>query len=323
MATALLDKANALAASNKIDPTLNTFDESKGVAGRVNQIASQDGPLMQLASTGAKQQANKLGMRNSSLAIGAGQKAVLEAATPIANADAGLYQQQQLANQNASNNASTANSTNAITAGMRGIELGENSRQFDASTALNSEQFNAAQRQQTEMAHLDIAAKNALADKDVNARRELASMDIASKAYLSDKDADSRRELANMDIQSRAYLAGVDRDTKLQLANVEATFKNDIQNSANISNAWGSMMERIGQVQNNPDLDAAAKTTLINNNIGAFKSFAAFWNKAAQVDVSDLLKISAASAGGGTTSPAPAPGPAPAPPPPNEPYPYP
>lgn len=58
------------------------------VAGGVEKIIAQDSPLMQQAAARANAKMNERGLLNSSQAISAGQSAVLDAATPIAAADA-------------------------------------------------------------------------------------------------------------------------------------------------------------------------------------------------------------------------------------------
>ena len=58
------------------------------VEGRVKGIIEKNSPLMQLADTQAKQEANQRGLLNSSLAVGASQDAMTRAALPIAQADA-------------------------------------------------------------------------------------------------------------------------------------------------------------------------------------------------------------------------------------------
>lgn len=55
---------------------------------QLEEITKKDSALMQRAATKGKQYANKRGLLNSSLAAGASQAAMLEAATPIAQQDA-------------------------------------------------------------------------------------------------------------------------------------------------------------------------------------------------------------------------------------------
>lgn len=64
----------------------NTTEQT--TAGQLDNIIKADSPLMQQAKTNALQQMNSRGLANSSMAVGAAQSAVIDKATPIANADA-------------------------------------------------------------------------------------------------------------------------------------------------------------------------------------------------------------------------------------------
>ena len=66
-----------------------TPDET--VSHQLNQLMQEDSPYMQIARANALQQANSRGLLNSSIAVGAGQKAAIEAALPIAQQDAKAY----------------------------------------------------------------------------------------------------------------------------------------------------------------------------------------------------------------------------------------
>jgi hypothetical protein len=69
-----------------------TVDQTNGtVAGQVNKIISEDSPLLQQARTQTAQTANSRGLINTSMANQAGEQAVLNAALPIAQADAAAY----------------------------------------------------------------------------------------------------------------------------------------------------------------------------------------------------------------------------------------
>lgn len=70
-----------------IDPSRDT------VEGRVADIVSKGSPLQQIARTQSQQRMQQKGLLSSSMAIGAGQKAVMEQALSIAKPDA-LYAQQ-------------------------------------------------------------------------------------------------------------------------------------------------------------------------------------------------------------------------------------
>ena len=61
-----------------------------GVSGRLKGLLSEDSPYIDRARTSARQAANRRGLMNSSIAAGAGEAAAIDAALPIAQADAGI-----------------------------------------------------------------------------------------------------------------------------------------------------------------------------------------------------------------------------------------
>ena len=112
--------AQATAANWDVQP-------NQTVQGQVKAIIDENSPLMQQAETRSLQKANARGLMNSSIAVGAGQSALYDAAAPIAAADAATYaragefdagakQQVSLANQGSTNTADQFNaaSTNQV-----------------------------------------------------------------------------------------------------------------------------------------------------------------------------------------------------------------
>ncbi|MDP3139788.1 MAG: hypothetical protein Q8N17_26060 [Burkholderiaceae bacterium] len=294
MAATIAEDFDKLAADNKIAPTIGTFDESKGVAGRVNTLTNAGSPLFETARTKAAQASAKRGLTNSTLGVQAGEQAVIETATPIASADASLYQQQQLSNQAAQNNASLVNANNAIQAGTQGRSLFEQARQFDTTTGQRGRELTLAEKAQADSLGLE---QNKLGE----AQRQFDTS-TAEQGRQFDATTAQRMDLAKLDVDSRR-----------ELAQIEAEFKNEIQSSANISNAWGTLQQGIAQIQNNAELDPGTKAQLIQNQIASFQSFSNFWKKATggAIDVSDLLSFGVAE--GDYPAPAPAPAPAPGP----------
>lgn len=115
---------------NPNQATAATWDvkPNQTVQSQVKDIIADNSPLMQQAETRSLQKANSRGLLNSSMAVGAGQSALYDAATPIAMQDAatfakaaefgaGAQQQTTIANQNAGNTASQfgADASNKIT----------------------------------------------------------------------------------------------------------------------------------------------------------------------------------------------------------------
>lgn len=251
-------QAANIANAGQYNATLGNFDESRGAEGRVASITSQNSPLMQLAATRARQTANSRGLLNSSMAVGAAQNAVLDAATPIATVDANNYSQQQLANQDAMNRAGAANAGARASALTTGMNLGESARQFNDNLTQQDEHYD------QDLEHDESKFVRGMAHDQVMAR---------------------------LDGDIRAGLMEMETDNKLLISSNE-----------NIANAWGTMMSDISKIQNNPDLDPATKTALINNTIGGFKSFTEFWKTATggDVDVSSLLDFGVGGTGSDT-----------------------
>ncbi len=127
--------------SNVIDPTPKTVDvngatvgqagvtgydpaqvtinpEKQTVSGQLKSILSQGNPYIERAQSGAMDYANSRGLVNSTMAAQAGQAAAIDAALPIANADAGIYNTAELANVGEKNKASQFGAGAANTASL-------------------------------------------------------------------------------------------------------------------------------------------------------------------------------------------------------------
>lgn len=326
--TSLLD----LAKTNQIAPVTQDFDESKGVAGRVQSITSKASPLMQTARTRAAQNSASRGLLNSSIGAQAGEQAVIETATPIANADANLFQQQSLTNQAAKNAANTQNANNTINAGTSGAQLDVNERQAEATRAEQARQFNTSsgqQQQQIDAQREQFAQQLGMTQQDMDLRRNqltqqqqqfLADLD-QRKAQLTeqgrqfdtsrtdnlsmfDRELSQKAEQFGLTQTQQMALANLDVDTKLKMADLEAKYKQEIQSSTNIANAWGSTLQNIAAIQTDPNLDGNTKDILIANNRDSFEAFSNFWKKATggTVDVSDLVNFGVAPGAAGAAN---------------------
>jgi hypothetical protein len=105
------------------DPSQRAIDTGKEtVSGQLDTLLGQDSPYLQRARAGAVQTANSRGLLNSSMAAGAGEAAAIDAALPIASADASVYGTASRDNQTAKNtafglNADALNKSSIETAG--------------------------------------------------------------------------------------------------------------------------------------------------------------------------------------------------------------
>lgn len=142
----ILAVAPAPAPAPAVPPAANGFDFSKSAgvmaqpadykpssdaltSERLNKLLSQDSEYMQLAKTKALQSMNSRGLMNSSMAVGAGQAAAIEAARPIAEADANAFmtaERDNAANKNEFAKQQNAFGREASTLQYRGILDAEN-----------------------------------------------------------------------------------------------------------------------------------------------------------------------------------------------------
>ena len=82
---------------------MQTMNNESLVENRLNNLLDSNGRYMQLARTGAQQQAASRGLLNSSIAAGAGENAAIRSALPIAQQDANTYAQMEANNNNIQN----------------------------------------------------------------------------------------------------------------------------------------------------------------------------------------------------------------------------
>lgn len=94
--------------------TTTPFD-AKDVNDQVNKTISQDGLLMRMAKANGEQYAAGRGLSNSSIGAEASQRAIVDAALPIASQNAGQAQQTDLINQQFKNQTALNNQQNQAT----------------------------------------------------------------------------------------------------------------------------------------------------------------------------------------------------------------
>ncbi len=201
---------------------------NSSVVDTVNQITSQDSPIMQQAAATANRQAARSGLMNSSLAVGAAQGAVTQQAADLAKAEVSANQgQQQINNQMSQYDRSQTEAERAtkVTEGQSQQQITNQASQFSqslaqqkAESAQQNTQFQAnLKQQQAELAaqskqfaqsiqanvkgSYTDAANNILNNSSVNINN------IASNASLkqADKDKLIAQEIANRN-SDLAYL---------------------------------------------------------------------------------------------------------------------
>lgn len=201
-------KAGDTAAVQPVMPTITTpsvvsataatrtVGDNELVSSQLQKLLATDSPYLQQARNKAAQTANSRGLVNSSMAAGWGESAAIDAAAPIAQADAGAYTSAARDNQSAQNAVSLHN----------------------ASAANQAEMARAAAANQASMAAANMQMQDRLNDKQTSNQYQLQQEQNKFTAAQQDKNQAFQLEQLkqNMDLaynkmtldQTNTYASG-------------------------------------------------------------------------------------------------------------------
>lgn len=202
MASVGLDGVN----STGIDPEKRAVDAAKEtVSGQLDALLAKDSQYLQRARAGSAQTANSRGLLNSSMAAGAGEAAAIDAALPIANADAQTYGNAARDNQQAGNTALQFNAGSQNEFAMQGLR-GEQSKELAGIEA----------SYKTLMQTNDSAGK--LYQQTIDSIQKILSSDMSQEAKQSAVNASTQLlkggmnvigKVSNLDLTSLLDFSGV------------------------------------------------------------------------------------------------------------------
>ena len=256
-------KAEGYTATKATNTAWNIDPAKQTVAGQLEGLIAKNSPLMQQAESSALQQMNRRGLLNSSMAVGAGQEAVIKQATPIAQADATAYQAQAKFNAEQQNQVSQfnanltseaskfgANATNVIATAnqaatneaLKAGATAENIRdaaytaayndalRFGASATNAASLANAAA--DSEAAKFKATATNAAAAANFEATNRAKEFEATGKNTAAREYASALSEATQsmLDNSLKIAMTNADAATKLELQNIDATTRKDLAN---------------------------------------------------------------------------------------------
>lgn len=216
------------------DPTQRRVTSDQTMQGQLGGILAEDGTLMQMAEARALEQMNERGLANSSLAIGAGQRAVAEVAMPIAQNDAGVYERADTYNVDAKNQFAIKNTDYQ----NRALEFGAaESNAAGRTNAQNLTQTNISREQNQTQLQIGRERNDTTrwtAQLDADTRMDLGRMDSDTRRYIADQDVGVRRELGYLDasvrredIGMRRELGMADVDVRRELGHLDADVRRE------------------------------------------------------------------------------------------------
>ena len=229
------DAAQATAQQATVDPATMT------VQGQLAGLISSGSPLLVQAQTRAAQEANRRGLLNSSIAVGAGESALYDAAMPIAQADADTHRAFGLTNAELRQQSELAN-----------VGAKNQMSQFNVGEANTTGRFNVSEAGQTGRFNADAA--NAAA-------RQLAEQQ--QQVNVQNAQLQQQAGLANAENQNKLLLQQMDAQTRVEMTNIEANYRTLMQASESASSLYSQTLKNISDIMGNKDLDAAAKNAAI------------------------------------------------------------
>ncbi len=252
------------------------------VQGQLEGVIASDSPLMQQARAQSLAQMNRRGLINSSMAVGAGQEAVIKQALPIAQADAAMY------GSAAKTNADTANAMAQFNTNLqsKAAEFGANAQNVIAASntaakneaakfGATAENVAAAANQAAinEASRFGASAENAASLANASAQNEAAKFEataqnISASDFAKNVNANvanmmdqaMKVSLANADSATKIELQNIDAQTRKDLAATEAEYKNAMQASASANEIFQQATKNIADIMANPDLSSYSTT---------------------------------------------------------------
>lgn len=255
--------------AERAEATLRDVGTNETVQGQIAGIIDYNSPLMRRAVQRANEQMAGRGLINSSIAVGAGQAALYDAALPIAQQDASTY-------------AQTARDNNMVTNDMAQFNAGQANQmtQMNITEANKASQFTAGA--QNTAALQNAQAANQARDTAARLQTQVSqsNAEARNKAALAQFDGALNVTLQNADSATRTFIAQMGEQTKLELANIEAQFKNQMQVNASAAELYSQVVNNITSLTQNPDLPPDAKADAVNQQTAMLQNGLTLFNAA-------------------------------------------
>lgn len=279
------ERANAtLAATQRVnvDPAKQT------VQGQLAGILASGNPLLVQAQTRAAQSANKRGLLNSSMAVGAGESALYDAAMPIAQSDADVYNKQEFTNADLAQQTELANAQSQTQTSQFNAGEANTTGRFNAGEANTTSRFNTGET--------NTAGRQNAAETNQNAR---FSAEQAQQTGTTNAQLAQQASLANAESQTKLMLQQLDANTRVEMTNIEANYKTLMQASQSASDLYSQTLKNISDITQNKDLDAAAKNAAIEQQKAYLQNGMNLIGSMNNLGIDQLLDFSAAPELGG------------------------
>jgi hypothetical protein len=260
------------AATREIDPAKET------VSGQLDAVLAKDSLLMQRARAGAQQTANRRGLLNSSMAAGAGEAAAIDAAFPIASADASIY-------------GTAARDNQAFTNQSRQFGAGEANTTARLNTeALNrSGQAKLAAELEKGLIGSRLGAESQLQAERAGQEATLIGTRAGAESTLQAERAGQEKELTQLRGTLDTQLQELRGDQAKSLADIEAGYKQLIQASSSASGFYSDVVKMMAAIMADVNTSTEQKQSAVDRMSSMLQSGLTIIGGIADLDLASLL----------------------------------
>jgi len=227
-------------------------EAQQSVASHLEGILAKDSPLMQRAQTQGMQYANSRGLLNSTMAAGASQGAMIDRAMPIAQQDAGHYQNMQQIGYGADLNLQRDQygQVNALQQQGYGADLNLQRDQYGQVNNLQNMGYGA---------DLSLQSQGYGAQTDMQKMGYGAQVDMTKMGYAAEVDLNMLRQAAGIDLQKMEWASRLDTESKSRLMEEEAGWSQLLKANDHAADAWRQGMNSITMIQADPNMTPEQK----------------------------------------------------------------
>ena len=263
------------------------------VASQLENLLKLDSPLMQLASTRAKEQAASLGLLSSSMAVGAGQREATKQMLPIAQQDAQSATNFMLGEQKGVTDRALAQQQGLISSALQSQQVQDQASlygiQGEISGALADQDFRQKEALQTQ-------AEQHQFDQLVEEYKQRGLLQTQAE------DAAIREIELKGEIENNLQQARI--DSQEYIKNLEISDLQQREFSLRMDNLYQSTMNNILEIEMSPNINSAQKTQMIEQLYVDYQNQAQTLASLFGVPIEFLPKIgdTTSSQGGSTSS---------------------
>ncbi|HHQ4739197.1 hypothetical protein [Aeromonas veronii] len=233
--------------------TTTPFD-AKDVNNQVNKTISQDGLLMRMAKAKGEQYAAGRGLSNSSIGAEASQRAIVDAALPIASQNAG---------QAWKSDENRIDRSHQLT--MQGNQFGHEKGMANLNAQLQKERDQLLHK--NSLGLLDAEGQQRLKELGVQSQYQKERDQLLHQNSLGLLDAEGQQRLKELDIQNKQQMdvlnknnqASMDQLAQQVVANTHGMYM------STVDKAVSSYNDRYAAVMADNTMKAADKEKLVNN----------------------------------------------------------